>query len=196
MKAVESLLSAIAQWQADAAAGFRTRLDAGLRDGETVPDQGLALDLTGRSVKAAIDALLRADAVYCDQAARRKVLDHACNRLAAEIYPELVDVRRAIDARFGRETGRGVHGLAGSTCRKPRRQHPQLEGVVAALKSSEPLPKPVRPGPAPQAIVLLAGVAVTAGDALPGCAAAPAARRSDSAAARAPASTPQARRSS
>ncbi len=147
MKAVESLLSAIEQWKAAAAGGFRSKLEAGLHGGETIPDQALALDLAGRSVKAASDALLRADGVYCDHAARRKALDHACNRLAGEIYPELVDVRRAIDARFARETGRGVHGLAGSTCRKPRRQHPQLEGVVSALKSPEPLPKPLRPGP-------------------------------------------------
>ncbi|MEE8523250.1 MAG: hypothetical protein V3T72_04905 [Thermoanaerobaculia bacterium] len=147
LKAAESLLTAIENWKSTAAAGFRAKLESGLRDGETVPDQSLALELAGRSVEAAVDALLRADAVYCNYADARKALDHACNRLAGEIYPELVDVRRAIDTRFGREAGRRFHGLEGSTRRKPRRQHPQLEGVVSALKSPEPLPKPIRPGP-------------------------------------------------
>jgi hypothetical protein len=147
LKAADSLLSAIEQWKDAAAAGFRAKLEAGLRDGETVPDQALALELAGRSVKAAIDALVQADAVYCDHADARKKLDRACNRLAGEIYPELVDVRRAVDTRFGRDAGRRFHGLEGSTRRKPRRLHPQLEGMVTALRSPESLPQPLRPGP-------------------------------------------------
>ncbi len=65
----------------------------------------------------------------------------------AEVLGALVDVRRAVDVRFGREAGQGLHRMEGHTRRKPKRQHPQLETLVVALREWETLPPPVRPGP-------------------------------------------------
>ena len=83
------------------------------------------------------------------RATRRRILNEACIAVARDqVYPELVDVRRAIDTRFGRDAGRGLHRIEGSTRRKPRRLYPQLEGLVVALRDNEKLPPPLRPGPA------------------------------------------------
>jgi hypothetical protein len=146
-KAVDSLLSAITGFKQEAETGYRARLGAELRDGETLPDQGLALELAGRTVRTAIDKLKQADRVYCQHVATRQVLSNACQRVARdEVYPELVAVRREIEMRFGREAGRGLHGLEGSTRRKPLRIQPQVERLVRRLSEWE-MPEPLRPAP-------------------------------------------------
>lgn len=76
----------------------------------------------------------------------RRQLKKACERLAHdEIHPELVEVRRAITARYGREAGRRIHGMEGPTLRKPGRQLPQLEGAVEGLQERLDLEEPQRP---------------------------------------------------
>lgn len=147
IKAAASLHGAIVTFKAHAATGFRNKLAAELRDGETMPDQILALELVDRSVQTAIGQLRRAEETYRQQATERWILNEACTLVAREeTYPELVDVRRSIERRFGREAGCFFHGMEGNTRRKPGRQHPQLEHLVAALERG-PMPKPLRPGP-------------------------------------------------
>jgi hypothetical protein len=144
-------VGAIESHKAAVAAGVQAKLVPVLRDGETAPDLTLALELTGRSVDAAADALARADRLYCRRGDQRRLLQEACVLVARdEIYPELVDVRRSIEMRFGREAGRGLHRMKGNTRRKPRRQYPQLQKLVVALRESKKegvLPPPIRPGP-------------------------------------------------
>ena len=141
-------MAAIRSHKAAVAAGFKAKLRSELRAGETAPDLTLALELTGRSVETAIDELVRADQRYTAQGVERRGLNKACIHVARdETYPELVDVRRAIEARFGREEGRHLHRMEGHTRRKPKRQHPQLEGLVIALRERKKLPKAIRPGP-------------------------------------------------
>ena len=94
VKAANRLCGVIESKQALVADGFRHRFAAELRDGEEVPDQGLAIELAGRSVTRAIEALVQADKVYTGQCTRRHALNEACNAVAKEqVYPELVDVR-------------------------------------------------------------------------------------------------------
>ncbi len=149
LKATTSLLGRLETARERAAAGFSQKLAAELRNGEVMPDQALALDLVGRSVKTAVDFLKQADNKYCSQAVRRRRLADACQHVASkEIYPEMVDVRRSIETRFGLEAGRHVHHIDGHTRRKPQRLHPQLETLVRVLRSPSALPPPVKPGPA------------------------------------------------
>ncbi len=147
IKAAGQLRGSIKSAKARAAAGFRQRFSAELLEGEEVPDLTLALELAGRSVARAIELLVEADNDYCGQSMRRKHLNQACTEVARwEVYPELVDVRRAIDIAFGREEGRRLHGMKGKTRRKPERLFPQLQGLVRELGSPLlELPKPKRP---------------------------------------------------
>ncbi len=148
IKATRSLLAMLESARSRAAKGFSDKLADELRDGEVMPDQGLALDLVGRSVKTALELLVKADDAYCGQATQRQLLAEACRYVASdEIYPELVEVRREIDARFGKEAGGQVHAMKGRTPRQPKALHLQLEGLVMALKGQRALPQPLRPGP-------------------------------------------------
>ncbi len=113
-----------------------------------MPDQTQALELAVRTVETAIRHLIRADRAYTAQATRRRRLNEECIEVARhEVHPELVDVRRALDIRFGREMGGMVHRIKGHTCRKPKRLYPQLTRVVMALKYRRKMPEPERPGP-------------------------------------------------
>ena len=144
-KALGSLLSTIDKHKEKAAAGFRDRFADELRAGETAPDPTLSLELGGRSVQTAFELLDQADAAYCRQVTRRRHLQADVVTLAGEeIYPQLVEVRRAIDWRFGR-AGRNVHRMTEPTRRKPARQQPQLEQLVRVLERWQDLPKPERP---------------------------------------------------
>ncbi len=151
IKAAGKLVGAIEAQKARVAAGVQAKLADVLRDGETVPDLAPTLELLGRSVEVAIDLLVRADAVYCKQGNGRRMLNEACILVAREeVYPELVDVRRGLETRYGREAGRKLHRMEGNTRRKPKRQYPQLQKLVGMLRQLEEkggLPPPVRPGP-------------------------------------------------
>lgn len=128
--------------------GFQQRFKNELREGEELPDMMMALEVVARSVERERDALMKADAAYCRQAARRLSLYEACVYVARwEVYPEVVEVRREIDGRYGRQAGRRVHGLTGHTMRKPKRLLPQLEHMLLALEQRRGLPDPKTPGP-------------------------------------------------
>lgn len=147
LKAAARLNGRINRLKALAAEGFCDKLAAELRDGEAMPDMTLSLELIGRSVKTAVNLLEQADRDYCGQAVTRRFLQDACVYTAAhETYPELVEVRQSIDQRFGHEAGRRVHQMTEPTRRKPKRQLPQLDGLVGVLESDRPLPAPLRPG--------------------------------------------------
>lgn len=100
-----------------------------------------------RRVETALDDLKQADRLYWSQTLKRQRISKACNEAAKEVQPVLVEVRRAIELRFGRLMGRKVHGLKGNTLRKPTRLFPQLGSVVQRLRDQETLPEPKRPGP-------------------------------------------------
>ena len=147
IKSALKLCGVIEAQKARAAAGFSLRFADDLQGGEAVPDQTLALELAGRSVTRAAEELEQADKTYCGHGRRRAELNQECIDVARwQVYPELVDVRRSIDAAFGRDNGRHLHGIEGKTLRKPERLHPQLDGLVNALEDRErALPKPLRP---------------------------------------------------
>lgn len=147
-KATQRLLGSIESLKEKAAAGFARRFAEELRDGEAVPDQTLALELAGRAVKTAMDALDAADDAYRREAIGRNHLNDACVHVAdTEVYPEAIEVRRSITARFGREAARSVHGMEGRTRRKPKALKPQLDYLVGALRDPKHrLPPPLRPG--------------------------------------------------
>ncbi len=140
------LCGSIESAKSRAAAGFRERYGAELRDGEEMPDLVPALEIVGRSVRRAIDELTAAEDVYCGQGMRRKTLKSACDEVARwEVYPELVDVRGAIDKVFGRQKGQHLHDMKGKTRRGPEPLLAQLERLVRTLKDPGlVLPKPIR----------------------------------------------------
>lgn len=148
IKAAGRLWGAIESNEALAAEGFRRRFTAELRAGEEVPDQALALELAGRSVMRALEELNQADKTYSGQCTRRHALNKACISVAREeVYPELVDVRRLMDAKFGRHKARFFHRIEGRTRRKPLALYPQLDRLVDLLENpKQAMPKPRRPG--------------------------------------------------
>ncbi len=148
IKAAGMLRGAIESRKPQVADGFRRRFAAELRDGEEVPDQTLALELASRSVMRALGKLDQADKVYSGECIRRQALNVACFSVAKEeVYPELVDVRRSIDGKFGRRNARFYHRIEGRTRRKPLALYPQLDRLVGLLRNPEQaMPKPRRPG--------------------------------------------------
>ncbi|MEM7583563.1 MAG: hypothetical protein AAF560_09310 [Acidobacteriota bacterium] len=147
VKAADSLLSSIRTLKELAVEGFENKLAEELRDGEVMPDTTLALELVGRSVARARDALLQADRLYCRFGMRRTELEGACRHIAQALYPEVVHVRRAVDSRFGRGGGRNVHFMEGHTRRRAKQLHPQLERLIFGLRHPQAWPPPVRSGP-------------------------------------------------
>ncbi len=147
IKAAGRLCGAIEARKDGVAEGFRRRFADELRAGEEVPDQALALEFAGRSVTRAVEELETADAVYTGQCTRRHALNVACIAVAKQdVYPELVDVRGSMDAKFGRRAAGFYHRIKGRTCRKPLRLYPQLDRLVSVLRNPEQaMPKPRRP---------------------------------------------------
>ncbi|MCP3957497.1 MAG: hypothetical protein GY719_06560 [bacterium] len=143
-KDVYALCASIERRKAGAAAGMGSRFEGVLREGEVLPDHALSLDLAGRSLLAALDGLMAAEDRYCGGGVARGQHRGECERVAREeLYPKVVDVRRTIDAAFGRKDGRWIHGLHGKTRRKARRQCNQVRRMVLALEArGRELPEP------------------------------------------------------
>jgi hypothetical protein len=144
-----ALVSSIEAQKHKVHAGLCQRLAPGLADGEPMPDQARTLELVGASVIAALERLKEADdrytlwSVYCQDLAAK------CDRQAREeVYPRAVDVRRAIDAVFGKKVGWHLHSIQkGRILRKPWRQREQIARMVLRLKDRKrPLPKPKSDG--------------------------------------------------
>ncbi len=127
---------------------LHTRLAPELAAGEAMPDFGLSTELLVRSVESALGRLRAAEHRCFDRQSKVTITRGKSERLARhEIYPQVVLVRRMIDAQVGRENGRAVHGLSGSTLRKARRLHGQLQVLMSALGTERHgLPEPLSDG--------------------------------------------------
>lgn len=144
IKDTRDLVAAIKGFKAEAAAGLAERMTPVLRDGESVPDHALSLELAGRSLELALDELLEAEDRYQRLRADYYLLRKACERFARrEVNPPTVDVRRSIDSVFGKLEGRRLHGIEGRVRRKPLRLRFQLDSMMLRLRDrSAPLPEP------------------------------------------------------
>ncbi len=140
----KALRSSIDVYEAVIAESFDARLSARLRAGETLPDQALMLDLVARSIEAALESLVGLDRRYADRVRQCRARRRECDQVARqEVYPQVVKLRRSIDANFGKEAGLAIHGLEGKTRRKASRQRFQIERMVLLLKDrSRELPPP------------------------------------------------------
>ncbi len=147
LNALASLLSAIEHFKKQIMEGYRARVEGELRDDETIPDQVVGLELVGRMAKTAGDNLTESEDVYRNQVIDRRSIDRASKDVARKtLYPELVQVRKEIETRFGRDAGRRFHGIEGATRRKPNRIEPQATTLVRRLKKWD-LPEALHPGP-------------------------------------------------
>ncbi|MCP3959768.1 MAG: hypothetical protein GY719_18120 [bacterium] len=146
---MRALRSSVDVHRSRVAAGLGERLAAELAEGETLPDFDLTLDLVVRSAESALERLRAAERRYLGLQSECRRIRHASEKLARrEVYPRVVSVRRLIEAQFGREHGRQVHGMAGRTLRKAKRLHGQLQYLVWTLEDvrSPLLPAPVLAG--------------------------------------------------
>ncbi len=125
-----------------------SRLAPELAEGEALPDFGLSIELLVRSVESALERLRAAEYRCFARESDFAIALRNSEKLARhEVYPQVVLVRRLIDAQVGRKNGRAIHGLSGRTLRKARRLHGQLEVLVSALEAERHgLPEPVFEG--------------------------------------------------
>ncbi len=129
-----ALVASIGVCKAEAAAVLEQRFATALRADETMPDYLLALELAGRSVQSAFDRLDELDDRHQQAKAERGGQAREVDRVAKrELYPQAVDVRRQIDAAFGREAGADLHTFTGRTPRTPSRLREHAERAVSRL---------------------------------------------------------------
>ncbi len=90
-----ALVASIRVYKADVAAALGEQYTPALRDGETLPDYQLNLELAGRSVQLAYDRLEEIDDTYWLAKSRHAWQVRELDRLAKkELYPLFIDVRR------------------------------------------------------------------------------------------------------
>ena len=140
------LLSSIRAHKPRLAAAVAERYASRLREGESLPDYALLLELAGRDVKAALKRLIELDDKVDDAELNRDSLRLERNLLAAEeLYPRAVSVRGEIDLACGREEGRHFHGMRGKTRRRAPLLLEQLRLLVIRLKNGKRLPERKNP---------------------------------------------------
>ncbi len=102
-------------------------------------------------MQLAFDRLDELDDRHFVAKAQRAFLAGEVDRLAKqELYPQAVDVRRQIDAAFGREAGCDIHTFTGRTPRSAARLQQHAERAVSRLgnKARElPAPRTMAGGP-------------------------------------------------
>ncbi len=129
-----ALVASIRVHKGDVGATLGRRFAPALRSGETVPDYELSLELAGRSVQLAFDRLDELDDRHFVAKGASAQLAREVDRVAKqELYPQAVDVRRQIDAAFGREAGGELHGFTGRTPRSAERLRRHVERAVSRL---------------------------------------------------------------
>ena len=145
MKDARALRSSIEVFGTQVTEGLGKRLAPELAAGESLPDFSFSLELVGRSVASALERLRVAERYYLDQSSRCVAVRRKSEKLARqEVYPRVVSVRRLIEAQFGKEEGRAIHGMVGKTRRKARRLHAQLGHLVWVLEEGgAELPAPL-----------------------------------------------------
>ncbi len=131
-----ALRASIQTYKQQVAAALGERLAPALRDGETMPDHELHLELASRCVQLAFDRLDELDDHHEIAKAQRAHLARELDRMAKqELYPQAVAVRQQIDAVFGRETGSELHTFTGKTPRTPSWLLKHVERAVFRLGS-------------------------------------------------------------
>ncbi len=134
IKDMMELTSSVKVYKQNLAAAVGKRYSPRLREGEALPDYVLVLDLAVRDAQAALDHLVKldddADDAEVDLIYLRADRDHLAKE---ELHPRAVVVRGAIDAAFGKQRGRSVHGMVGRTRRRPARLERQVRIAVNRL---------------------------------------------------------------
>ncbi|MCP3916274.1 MAG: hypothetical protein GY711_12025, partial [bacterium] len=145
VKDAQALRASIDVLKTRVAEGFDARLTPELAEGETLPDFGLSIELVGRSVGSALERLRSAEHGVFEREHQVAIVRRRSEQLARnELHPQVVTVRRLIDAEVGKKDGRSIHGMSGKTLRKARRLHAQLEYLVWALEAGRrELPDPL-----------------------------------------------------
>ena len=134
------------------AAGLAEELSPGLREGQTLPDYALTLELLASRVKGALAELTEVHSRYVSQTAVGNRLSTECDRITArEVYPQAVDLRRLIDAVFGKRKGAAIHGFHGRIPTWRDGLHEQLGTTLYLLESrQDKMPEPAVAGFVPQ----------------------------------------------
>ncbi len=128
------LVTSIESNKAGLATALAERYAPRLREGETLPDWVLTLELAARDVMAALQRL-----VELDDSAAHAVVAHEKLRIERyllardELYPRAVAVRGSIVLAFGRERGGDLHAMKGRTRRKPQALERQLRRMLKLL---------------------------------------------------------------
>ncbi len=144
----ETFCASVEAFKDGAADTLGERFAAELRAGEAMPDQALALELVARSVKSALAVLTAAESKYIRLGISRTGERRECERVAREeLSPRIVQLRRTIDALYGKEEGAWIHGIKGKTRRKPGRVLPQARELLDTLEAErrQPLATARRP---------------------------------------------------
>ena len=129
-----ALVASVRVHKQEVAAALGRRLAPALRQDEAMPDHELTLQLAGRSVQIAFDRLDELDDRHYFAKASCAHQAREVDRLAKrQLYPQAVDVRRQIDAAFGRQAGSRLHGFTGKTPRTAARLRRQAERAVSRL---------------------------------------------------------------
>ncbi len=136
-----ALVSSIQVHKADVAAAIERRFSPALRDGETQPDHQLTLELAGRSVQLACDRLEDLDHAYFSARGDRILLTAEVDRVVKkELYPKFVEVRRQINAAYGRKAASELHTVTGRTPRTAALLKLHTKSAIISLGQSNSAP--------------------------------------------------------
>ncbi|MCP3963924.1 MAG: hypothetical protein GY719_39310 [bacterium] len=129
------LVASIRSYKGRVAEALRESLAPGLREGETLPDHEISLELIGRSVERAFDRLMKLDDEYDETKNQLTATRREVKRLVRkELYPQAVSVRRAIDSAFGKPRGALIHTFTGRTPRVPDRLTTHVQRALTRLR--------------------------------------------------------------
>ena len=142
LDAAYNLCGSISSFKDEVADAFRERFEVELRAGEAMPDHAAPLEIVSRSVRSAAEKLDEAEESYRVRCYYRRKARKECERIARkELNPEMVSVRREVEAFYGKERAADIHGLEGKTLRKPKRVQAQAQEMLCIL-GLEPLTWP------------------------------------------------------
>ncbi len=111
-------------------------LSPGLRDGETVPDQGATIQLYGRKLQSYRDTMVETDADYLKQRAALADLQLENEALTGKLKGSILSLRSTWQGLFGKESLRAL-GLDFKLVQEPQGLLRQGEIIRERLVSSE-----------------------------------------------------------
>ncbi len=130
------LVSSIESYRPRLESVFEKRYAPLLDEGEAPPDQGLALELLAREVKAKLARLMDLDDKVCFGTIEHEALRRKRKRLIDDVlYPLAVAVRGSIELAFGRDAGRLLHGMESRTEHQAEALENQLRRTLLGLKA-------------------------------------------------------------